>query len=102
MYIRKHFGLILLMLIAMLIKIFSSFPMAVERYYSNGIYPVISTTQRTLLGWIPFSVGDIFYGVVVIYLVSKTARFIKKIIRKQIHRSYLLHVGKKVAVAALL
>jgi hypothetical protein len=102
MYIRKHLGLILLMLIALLIKIFSSFPGAVERFYSNGIYPVISTTQRILLGWIPFSVGDIFYGVVMIYVISKTAGFIKKAVRKQIHRNYLLHVGKKVVIAALL
>ena len=36
-------------------------PMLVEDYYSNGIYPVLSKSMRTLLGWIPFSIGDLLY-----------------------------------------
>ncbi|ASV28913.1 DUF3810 domain-containing protein [Maribacter cobaltidurans] len=33
----------------------------IERYYSTGIYPYISKFFRLLLGWVPFSVGDILY-----------------------------------------
>lgn len=33
----------------------------IEQYYSLGIYPYISTLQRYLFGWIPFSIGDVFY-----------------------------------------
>jgi len=33
----------------------------VENYYSAGIYPLISRMTRYLFGWIPISVGDLFY-----------------------------------------
>jgi len=50
-------------------------PDLVEKYYSNGIYPVISTFFRTLFGWIPFSIGEIIYVLLIIlsirYLIIK-------------------------------
>ncbi|MCG2462118.1 DUF3810 domain-containing protein [Flavobacteriaceae bacterium F89] len=33
----------------------------VEAYYSNGWYPLVSRFWRIILGWIPFSVGDLIY-----------------------------------------
>jgi len=101
-YMRKHVGLILLIIIALLIKIFSLFPNAVENYYSDGIYPVISKVQRILVGWIPFSVGDIFYGLIVIYGLQKAIGLIKRIVRKQTDRKYSLHIGKKILTASLI
>ncbi|MBC7830151.1 MAG: DUF3810 domain-containing protein [Chitinophagaceae bacterium] len=98
---RKHFGFLSLAILAILIKIFSLFPEAVERYYSDGFYPIISQTQRILIGWIPFSMGDILYFATALYLLLKTIAFIKRMIRKEINRSYLLHVGKKILTAAL-
>ena len=41
----------------------------VERFYSNGLYVVISKISRTVLGKIPFSVGDILYGLVILYVL---------------------------------
>jgi len=46
-----------------LVKWLGSKPDIVEHYYSEGIYPWISQFFRYLYGWIPFSVGDIFYFV---------------------------------------
>jgi hypothetical protein len=47
----------------------------VEQYYSIGIYPFISKSFRLLLGWLPFSVGDIIYFILIIlsitYLIKK-------------------------------
>jgi hypothetical protein len=40
----------------------------VERFYSNGLYMIISKISRTILGKVPFSVGDVLYGIVVVYL----------------------------------
>jgi hypothetical protein len=34
----------------------------IETYYSNGLYPFIAKSFRFLLGWIPFSVGDVLYA----------------------------------------
>ncbi|MCX2720428.1 DUF3810 domain-containing protein [Lentiprolixibacter aurantiacus] len=44
-----------------LVRVLALFPEWIEQYYSLGIFPVISGFFRTLLGWIPFSVGDILY-----------------------------------------
>ena len=102
MHIRKHRLLIISALIAVLIKIFSLFPASVERYYSDGLYPSISKTQRILIGWVPFSIGDILYAAAGLYLLLKAIALIKRIIHKQMSRNYFLHVGKKVFTAALL
>ena len=37
----------------------------VEQYYSTGIYPVISKFFRFLFGWVPFSIGDIIYFILI-------------------------------------
>lgn len=51
------------------LKIIVFFPEVVERFYSNGLYIFISRFSRTVLGSIPFSVGDIIYGILIIYLI---------------------------------
>ena len=45
----------------LLVKLVSNFPNQIEQYYSNGVYPLISKLFRWLFGWIPFSIGDIYY-----------------------------------------
>lgn len=45
-----------------IVNILSFFPEFVEKYYSDGIFPYISKTERILFGWIGFSIGDILYG----------------------------------------
>jgi hypothetical protein len=102
MFKREYFVLFTLVLLALVLKIFSLFPYAVEYYYSDGIYPVISATQRILFGWIPFSIGDIFYGIAVLYLILKLIGLVKKIMRKQLNRNYGRHVFIKIVKGALL
>lgn len=46
------------------LQILKHFPEVVEKYYSQGVYIAISKSLRFLFGWIPFSVGDLFYTVV--------------------------------------
>ncbi len=72
------------------IKIFSFFPGAVEKYYSTGIYPMISRLLRLLFGWIPFSIGDILYSACFIYLIISLIRFFTMAFRRNLHRRYLL------------
>lgn len=71
-----------------LMRFITSDASAIERYYSNGIYPVISSLFRILLGWIPFSIGDllifyfIFYAIRFTYKLFKTRfkNFINKVL----------------------
>ncbi|MGB7392791.1 MAG: DUF3810 domain-containing protein [Pricia sp.] len=44
-------------------------PETVETYYSEGIYPLISSFFRMLFGWIPFSLGEILYLLLIILAV---------------------------------
>ncbi|HLU80489.1 MAG TPA: DUF3810 domain-containing protein [Flavobacteriaceae bacterium] len=51
------------------INLLSRFPNFVEKYYSFGLYPIISKIERFLLGWIPFSVGDVLYAFLIFMLL---------------------------------
>jgi hypothetical protein len=76
---RRNLYLALFLIVQIiLLEWITSDPSWIERYYSNGIYPVISSFFRILLGWIPFSIGDlllfyfIFYVFRYIYRLFKT------------------------------
>ena len=64
---RKYILPIFLIVQIVFLKTLAYFPEAVERWYSNGLYIVISKSSRTILGKISFSLGDILYGIIVIY-----------------------------------
>jgi len=51
----------LLPLQVLILQILKKFPTFIETYYSQGLYPFISSLSRYLFGWIPFSIGDLFY-----------------------------------------
>ena len=93
--------LLALTVVAILIKIFSLFPEAVEKYYSNGLYPIISKAQRYILGSIPFSIGDLIYGLVAIYLVYQVISFGWKVSRKLSTKKYLADALLNTAIFAL-
>lgn len=57
----KNTLLILLPVQILLVLWLAGHPMWVEEHYSNGLYPFLSRGLRYLLGWIPFSVGDLLY-----------------------------------------
>ncbi len=81
---RNHLKLLIalsLILQIVLIKTLAQFPEFVERYYSHGIYQVISKLMHYTFGWIPFSMGDIFYTIAVIYLVRWIYIYRKRIIK---------------------
>ena len=92
----------ILILFAAGIKIFSLFPLAVENYYSDGIYPVISAVQRILLGWIPFSVGDLFYALVVLYILKRLIIMIRLLRKKKTDRAYWVGGLRRLGFIALL
>jgi hypothetical protein len=92
MGLKPYRRLIILIGIAAFIKIFSLFPFAVEKYYSTGIYPAIARVLRILFGWIPFSIGDIFYIVMGVYFLYHLISVCKKLFRKQVNSAFFIHV----------
>jgi len=68
-----------------ILQVLKHFPNFIETYYSKGIYPFLSRISRFLFGWIPFSVGDIFY----LFLIILSVRWIYKN-RKRIRKDTFL------------
>src|SRR4051794_31846595 len=63
--------IIILFVVAIVLKIISSFPNFIEQYYSETVYPVIASALRILTGWIPFSLGDVVYSLCVLWLIIR-------------------------------
>ena len=53
----------------LLLKILANYPAFVESVYSNGIYKWISKLMHYAFGWLPFSIGDLFYTIAIIYIL---------------------------------
>ena len=94
-------NLIILIALSVAIKIFSLFPHAVEKYYSTGIYVYISKFQRWLLGWIPFSVGDLIYAAAAIYIIYNIIAFTRHLYKKQVGKHYLIYLFLKLVTTAV-
>jgi hypothetical protein len=97
----KKYGLWILLAIAIAIKVFSLYPQAVENYYAQGIYPFIVIILRTLFGWIPFSIGDVLYGLAVLYLLKGLFKLTKRLLQRNTGRQYWVTLGRKALAIAL-
>src|SRR5580658_3233309 len=98
---RRKITWVCLFAVAVAIKVFSFFPGAVEKYYSRGIYPIIAWTQRVLLGWVPFSVGDLVYGVVVVVVLVWLVRSIRKLRRGEAGKDWGWRLVRRVVFVVL-
>jgi len=66
-----------------LVYLLSKFPLFVDQIYSNGIYLYLSAFFRTIFGWIPFSVGDVIYFVLIILIIRFLILILKKKLKKK-------------------
>lgn len=99
---KQKIAWICLVVLAVIIKLFSRSPELVEKYYSTGLYPVLSRLQRLLFGWIPFSIGDILYGALLIWLIYGLVSLVRKAIRRELGWMWLLTFARKLVFAVLL
>ncbi len=84
MKLQKKAGIaVLLLLISIMIHLYSSSSTRIESGYSIHFYTVISRFLRTVFGWIPFSFGDVFYGLLVVWMIWKIARFSRLAFQKR-------------------
>ena len=79
---------VVLILLAIFIKLSSFYSAFIEKYFSNGLYPVISKTQRFLFGWIPFSLGDLIYAFFLLVLIIKIVQLLKILFKRKFSRQY--------------
>ncbi|MBO9620428.1 MAG: DUF3810 domain-containing protein [Niabella sp.] len=70
---------IVLIALVLIIKALSFFPNIVEKIYTQDFYNVVSKSLRFLFGWLPFSIGDVFYICSIILLLVLLVRVIKRL-----------------------
>lgn len=83
MVFSKYKSWIIPLFLAAAIKFASLDSNWVETTYTQTIYPFISSILRTLFGWLPFSVGDIFYGSLILWLIYKTVKGIGLLVKRK-------------------
>jgi hypothetical protein len=86
----KSWSWVLLIVLSILIRLATWYPGWVERNYSQGVYPHIAKAQRFLFGWAPFSIGDLFYGFLILVVLYKTFQFAKALARRKVNRRYFI------------
>jgi Protein of unknown function (DUF3810) len=87
-YLMKSRTWVAVIILTILIKWASWYPGWVEQNYSRGIYPAIAKLQRILFGWIPFSIGDLFYAFIVLIFIYKIGRFFGLLFKRKLTRHY--------------
>ncbi len=66
---RKYFLSYFLLFQIIFLQVLKFFQEFVEIFYSNSIYQKVSNFSRFVFGKIPFSVGDILYGLLIVWLL---------------------------------
>ncbi len=88
-------------LIVLLVNL-DAFPHFVNQFYSEGLYRVVCVLLHALLGWLPFSFGDILYIAVTGYLLYAVVYLLILLLKKQFKPAglYLLQfiIGFQVAI----
>ena len=90
MYKKKWFFVGSLLVLAVVIRLFSANTVVTEQYYSTGLYPYMGSFFRCLTGWLPFSLGDILYGIIAIWLLWKLIKGLKVLLKKQVSSQVFL------------
>ncbi len=73
-----------LLVMALLVRWYSAGSGRVESGYSNGFYPRFAAFLRIIYGWIPFSIGDILYGLFAIFLLRRLIKGIIALFKKRV------------------
>jgi len=88
--LMKSWSWVVLIILTILIKWASWYPGWVERNYSQGVYPFIARVQRILFGWIPFSIGDLFYAFLILVIIFRTYKFFRFLFQRKLTRQFFV------------
>lgn len=81
----------------LLMRLAENNPAFIEQYYSNGIYPYISSFFRIILGWLPVSVGDMLISVLLFLIL----RFLFLLIKNKF-KNFLPKLVKVIAFCSVI
>lgn len=78
------------------LRIIVQYPAIIEKYYSQGLYIYISKFLNLVFGWVPFSVGDILYAILLIVIIKNIFTVIKN--KKLSLKNSLLKIGGFISI----
>ena len=52
-----------------LVQVAKNYPEFIETYYSLGLFPLLSKLLNTAFKWVPFSIGDLLYLGLIVYII---------------------------------
>jgi hypothetical protein len=75
----------------------------IEIFYTSRFYYFFSLILRVLLGWIPFSVGDVFYFAAGCWLLWKLVKYIRLLLKKRLSKPvFFRKVGQLLLVCVFI
>ncbi len=92
---RPYIITLIMMVLCLAVKLFSLNDDTVETYYSRAFYQSLSSFFRMVFGSIPFSVGDLLYGLLFLFLLFLVIKFVFRVIRCGIRRPTSAQLYKK-------
>lgn len=97
--IQKRLLAIAVLAIALfMLSVFEAHPAAIERYYSDGLYVFICRVLHPVFNLFPFSVGDVLYIAVIVYLIWLFFRLIYLLFKKQFKHAGNLLLGLVIGI----
>ncbi|MDF2432321.1 MAG: hypothetical protein JWP44_1952 [Mucilaginibacter sp.] len=91
--IARLITIISLSVVIFLLTLLAGYPQTIERYYSNGLYPLICGLLHAIFNIFPFSAGDILYLAAIAYLIYAFVRLIKLVIKKALKEAGIFLLG---------
>lgn len=91
-----------LAVLIVIIKIISANSYWVEDVYATKVYAGISRFLRILFGWLPISIGDIIYLLVIIWIIVNVWRFSALLFKRRLSKKWFLRTGYKLLMIAMI
>ena len=88
--------LLVILIIAAFIFLWGLSQNLTESLYTNGLYPFISACLRTVSGIFPFSLGDILYVALVMFIIYRISVFLRKLLKKELNKYHRVLVPLRV------
>ena len=83
---RPYIITLIMIVLCLAVKLFSINDLLVEGYYSKAFYQSLSGFFRKVFGFVPFSVGDLLYGLLFLFLLFLVIKFLYKLVRGRLRR----------------
>ena len=92
--LKKYYFQVILIFLILAANWFMMDAQRVEEWYATGVYIYIAKVLQLLLGWLPFSFGDLLYIAAIVYVIFTLHKSFKRPILKTLDR--LFKVGSMV------